>query len=119
MPGLRAHAIPVLLWPNDMSIVYVRVSLRRLSEAWRSEFWPPAAAESALALVSTLARKCAWLSIGIARRQFAIAVPGVSCRLSCCSVCLAFESQCPENVLYHTESVSIFFLSPVSDTLHQ
>ncbi len=35
------------------------------------------AAESALVLVSTLARKCAWLSMGLARRQFAIAVPGV------------------------------------------
>ena len=62
------------------SLTKPRFPLRRLSEAWRSEFWPPAAAESALALVSTLARKCAWLSIGIARRQFAIAVPGVCCR---------------------------------------
>ena len=51
--------------------------LHRAFEAWRSEFWPPIAAESALTLVSTLARKCAWLSMGLARRQFAIAVPGV------------------------------------------
>ena len=78
------------------SVTHVRSPLRRLSEAWRSEFWPPAAAESALALVSTLARQCAWLSIGIARRQFAIAVPGVRSRLLCCTVPPALESQCPE-----------------------
>ena len=44
-------------------------------EAWRSEFWAPAAAEGALALVAGLARKCAWLGDAAARRQFAIAVP--------------------------------------------
>lgn len=46
-------------------------------EAWRSEFWPPAVAEGALAIVTALARKCAWLADSTARRQFAIAVPQV------------------------------------------
>lgn len=46
-------------------------------EAWRSEFWPPVIAESALATVTDLARKCAWLADPTARRQFAIAVPQV------------------------------------------
>ncbi|BDA46253.1 probable RAD50-interacting protein 1 [Coccomyxa sp. Obi] len=47
----------------------------RSTEAWRSEFWPPGIAESALAIVTDLARKCAWLADPTARRQFAIAVP--------------------------------------------
>ncbi|KAK9906635.1 hypothetical protein WJX75_005264 [Coccomyxa subellipsoidea] len=46
-----------------------------LMEAWRSEFWPPAGAEGALAIVTDLAHKCAWLADPTARRQFAIAVP--------------------------------------------
>lgn len=63
--------------------------LSRMTEAWRSEFWPPAAAESALALVSVLARKCAWLSVGVPRRQFAIAVPGVSLPTTANELCAA------------------------------
>ena len=124
-PGLPAHAIPVLVRPNILwSVAYVQFSLCRLSEAWRSEFWPPAAAESALALVSTLARKCAWLSIGVARRQFAIAVPGVRCRF--------IHFQCflhrKHNVLktpffdifhYRGESGGAFLLLSTYDTLHQ
>jgi hypothetical protein len=51
---------------------------RRSMEAWRSEFWPPAGAEGALAIVTDLAHKCAWLADPTARRQFAIAVPQVS-----------------------------------------
>ena len=92
-----------LIRPKVLSVTYSRSPSCRLSEAWRSEFWPPAAAESALALVSTLARKCAWLSIGIARRQFAVAVPGVRSGFMCCSVLSALELQCPEDLLYHSE----------------